>query len=170
MSEAAAFSVFHLHCLALANSAPWPQTQKKRTSNHTSWAHNKLTRGSGWCSTQLMPVLIRAWKYYLGLAARSKKSIVSQVINSALSDCSRMPGSCMSLRWPLCLWNSLYDLHFHATASALRRVVTHVAHAVVYYVVFLLHERQISRISRTVWSRCCISFNPSTPSLLLSIQ
>lgn len=56
-------------------------------------SHNKLTLGSGWCSTQLMPVLIRAWKYYLGLAARSKKSILSQVINSALSDCSPIPGS-----------------------------------------------------------------------------
>lgn len=80
-------------------------------------SHNKLTLGSGWCSTQLMPVLIRAWKYYLSLAARSKKSILSQVINSALSDCSPIPGSSMSLSWLLplkySLWLALSYESFH---------------------------------------------------------
>lgn len=70
--------------------------QKQYKQSHIMESHNKLTLGSGWCSTQLMPVLIRAWKYYLSLAASSKKSILSQVINSALSDCSPIPGSSVS--------------------------------------------------------------------------
>lgn len=86
---------------------PW-NTQKQYKQSHIMDSHNKLTLGSGWCSTQLMPVLIRAWKYYLGLAARSKKSILSQVINSALSDCSPIPGSSMSLSWLLPLKFSLW--------------------------------------------------------------
>lgn len=86
---------------------PW-DTQRQYKQSHIMDSHNKLTLGSGWCSTQLMPVLIRAWKYYLGLAARSKKSIVSQVINSALSDCSPIPGSSMSLSWLLPLKFSLW--------------------------------------------------------------
>lgn len=83
-------------------------TQRRYKQSHIMDSHNKLTLGSGWCSTQLMPVLIRAWKYYLGLAARSKKSILSQVINSALSDCSPIPGSSMSLSWLLPLKFSLW--------------------------------------------------------------
>lgn len=83
-------------------------TQKRYKQSHIMDSHNKLTLGSGWCSTQLMPVLIRAWKYYLGLAASSKKSILSQVINSALSDCSPIPGSSMSLSWLLPLKFSLW--------------------------------------------------------------
>lgn len=83
-------------------------TQKQYKQSHIMDSHNKLTLGSGWCSTQLMPVLIRAWKYYLGLAASSKKSILSQVINSALSDCSPIPGSSMSLSWLLPLKFSLW--------------------------------------------------------------
>lgn len=86
---------------------PW-DTQRQYKQSHIMDSHNKLTLGSGWCSTQLMPVLIRAWKYYLGLAARSKKSILSQVINSALSDCSPIPGSSMSLSWLLPLKLSLW--------------------------------------------------------------
>lgn len=83
-------------------------TQRQYKQSHIMDSHNKLTLGSGWCSTQLMPLLIRAWKYYLGLAARSKKSILSQVINSALSDCSPIPGSSMSLSWLLPLKFSLW--------------------------------------------------------------
>lgn len=86
---------------------PW-DTQRQYKQSHIMDSHNKLTLGSGWCSTQLMPVLIRAWKYYLGLAACSKKSILSQVINSALSDCSPIPGSSMSLSWLLPLKYSLW--------------------------------------------------------------
>lgn len=87
--------------------APW-DTQRQYKQSHIMDSRNKLTLGSGWCSTQLMPVLIRAWKYYLGLAARSKKSILSQVINSALSDCSPIPGSPMSLSCLLPLKFSLW--------------------------------------------------------------
>lgn len=97
---------------------PW-DSQSPYKQSHIMDSHNKLTLGSGRCSTQLMPVLIRAWKYYLGLAARSKKSILSQVINSALSDCSPIPGSSMSLYWLLPL-NFLYDLHFHASSLTKR--------------------------------------------------
>ena len=96
--------------LPTVSSAHRPQDTQRRyyKQSHIMDSHNKLTLGSGWCSTQLMPVLIRAWKYYLGLAACSKKSILSQVINSALSDCSPIPGSSMSLSWLLPLKYSVW--------------------------------------------------------------
>lgn len=99
-----------LFFLPTVSGAHRPQDTQRRyyKQSHIMDSHNKLTLGSGWCSTQLMPVLIRAWKYYLGLAARSKKSILSQVINSALSDCSPIPGSSMSLSWLLPLKYSLW--------------------------------------------------------------
>lgn len=100
------WAFFPLHAVSSAHR-PW-DTQRQYKQSHIMDSHNKLTLGSGWCSTQLMPVLIRAWKYYLGLAARSKKSILSQVINSALSDCSPIPGSSMSLSWLLPLKFSLW--------------------------------------------------------------
>lgn len=107
---------FFLHTMSGAHSRP-QDTQRQNKQSHIMDSHNKLTLGSGWCSTQLMPVLIRAWKYYLGLAARSKKSILSQVINSALSDCSPIPGSSMSPSWlvPLkfFLWLALSCSCFH---------------------------------------------------------
>ncbi len=101
--------VFLFFFLPTVSGAHRPRdTQRQYKQSHIMDSHNKLTLGSGWCSTQLMPVLIRAWKYYLGLAARSKKSILSQVINSALSDCSPIPGSSMSLSWLLPLKFSLW--------------------------------------------------------------
>lgn len=131
--------------LLLVSSAHRPRdTQKQYKQSHIMDSHNKLTLGSGWCSTQLMPVLIRAWKYYLGLAARSKKSILSQVINSALSDCSPIPGSSMSLSWLLplkfSLWLALSCLIFHKKTGTCG-MYTHR----VYYVVF-----QRNNISRTM--------------------
>lgn len=110
--------VFFFYFLPTVSGAHRPRdTQRQYKQSHIMDSHNKLTLGSGWCSTQLMPVLIRAWKYYLGLAARSKKSILSQVINSALSDCSPIPGSSMSLSWLLplkfSLWLALSRLFFH---------------------------------------------------------
>lgn len=100
--------VFSLLLQQLSSAHDAQDTQKRYKQSHIMDSHNKLTLGSGWCSTQLMPVLIRAWKYYLGLAASSKKSILSQVINSALSDCSPIPGSSMSLSWLLPLKFSLW--------------------------------------------------------------
>lgn len=102
------FSFFFLFLPTVSGACRPRDTQRQYKQSHIMDSHNKLTLGSGWCSTQLMPVLIRAWKYYLGLAARSKKSILSQVINSALSDCSPIPGSSMSLSWLLPLKFSLW--------------------------------------------------------------
>lgn len=108
--------VFSLLSQQLSSAHDARDTQKRYKQSHIMDSHNKLTLGSGWCSTQLMPVLIRAWKYYLGLAASSKKSILSQVINSALSDCSPIPGSSMSLSWLLplkfSLWLALFLFYF----------------------------------------------------------